>query len=143
MRRQYASCVPAWEDRQVRAAGGVPVRDGATGVEVLVVHRPRYDDWTFPKGKREPGETDEECALREVFEETGLRCALEEELPPTTYVDHDGRPKLVRYWRVRVVSGDLVPNDEADEARWLPPPAAAALLTYERDHAVLDALGDG
>ena len=135
--------MPEWEDGHVRAAGGVPVRDGATGIEVLVVHRPRYDDWTFPKGKRERGETDEECALREVFEETGLRCALEEELPPTTYVDRDGRPKLVRYWRVRVVEGSVVPNDEADEARWLPRAAAAALLTYERDHAVLDALGDG
>jgi 8-oxo-dGTP diphosphatase len=135
--------VPEWEDGHVRAAGGVPVRDGATDVEVLVVHRPRYDDWTFPKGKREPGETDEECALREVFEETGLRCALEEELPPTSYVDHDGRPKVVRYWRVRVLEGSVVPNDEADEARWLTPSEAAALLTYERDHAVLDALGDG
>jgi 8-oxo-dGTP diphosphatase len=135
--------MPEWEDGHVRAAGGVPVRNGATGVEVLVVHRPRYDDWTFPKGKRERGETDEECALREVLEETGLRCVLEEELPPTTYVDRDGRPKLVRYWRVRVVEGSVVPNDEADEARWLPRAAAAALLTYERDHAVLDALGDG
>jgi 8-oxo-dGTP pyrophosphatase MutT (NUDIX family) len=135
--------MPEWEDGHVRAAGGVPVRDGATGIEVLVVHRPRYDDWTFPKGKRERGETDEECALREVLEETGLRCVLEEELPPTTYVDRDGRPKLVRYWRVRVVEGSVVPNDEADEARWLPRAAAAALLTYERDHAVLDALGDG
>ena len=135
--------MPEWEDGRVRAAGGVPVRNGATGVEVLVVHRPRYDDWTFPKGKRERGETDEECALREVLEETGLRCVLEEELPPTTYVDRDGRPKLVRYWRVRVVEGSVVPNDEADEARWLPRAAAAALLTYERDHAVLDALGDG
>ena len=135
--------MPEWEDGRVRAAGGVPVRDGATGIEVLVVHRPRYDDWTFPKGKRERGETDEECALREVLEETGLRCVLEDELPPTTYVDRDGRPKLVRYWRVRVVEGSVVPNDEADEARWLPPAAAAALLTYERDHAVLDALGDG
>jgi len=112
--------MPEWEDGHVRAAGGVPVRNGATGVEVLVVHRPRYDDWTFPKGKRERGETDEECALREVLEETGLRCVLEEELPPTTYVDRDGRPKLVRYWRVRVVEGSVVPNDEADEARWLP-----------------------
>ncbi len=135
--------MPEWEDGHVRAAGGVPVRDGATGIEVLVVHRPRYDDWTFPKGKRERGETDEECALREVLEETGLRCVLKEELPPTTYVDRDGRPKLVRYWRVRVVEGSVVPNDEADEARWLPRAAAAALLTYERDHAVLDALGDG
>ena len=135
--------MPEWEDGRVRAAGGVPVRNGATGVEVLVVHRPRYDDWTFPKGKRERGETDEECALREVLEETGLRCVLEDELPPTTYVDRDGRPKLVRYWRVRVVEGSVVPNDEADEARWLPRAAAAALLTYERDHAVLDSLGDG
>ena len=143
MRRQYAACVTEWEDGQVRAAGGVPVREGASGIEVIVVHRPRYDDWTFPKGKREPGETDEECALREVFEETGLRCALEDELPSISYVDHDGRPKFVRYWRVRVVEGSVVPNDEADEARWLPPAAAAALLTYERDHAVLDALGDG
>ena len=71
----------------VYASGGVPVRDGAHGLEVLVVHRPLYGDWTFPKGKREPGETDEECAIREVEEETGLRCALEHELPSTSYVD--------------------------------------------------------
>jgi 8-oxo-dGTP pyrophosphatase MutT (NUDIX family) len=110
---------------------------------VLVIHRPRHDDWTFPKGKREPGETDEECALREVLEETGLRCALEGELPSTSYVDGRGRRKRVRYWRLRVVSGDLVPNDEADEARWVPPAEAATLLTYERDHVLLGALGDG
>jgi 8-oxo-dGTP diphosphatase len=134
--------VPEWEDRQVRAAGGVPVRDGATGAEVLVVHRPRYDDWTFPKGKREPGETDEECALREVFEETGLRCELGPELASTSYVDHRGRPKVVRYWRVRVVSGALAPDEEADEARWLPPAEAAALLTYERDRALLATVSD-
>ena len=60
----------------VRAAGGVPVRETPVGVEVLLVHRPRYGDWTFPKGKRERGETDEECAVREVREETGLVCAL-------------------------------------------------------------------
>jgi 8-oxo-dGTP diphosphatase len=132
--------VHEWEDVTLRAAGGVPVREDGGGVEVLVVHRPRYDDWTFPKGKREPGETDEECAIREVEEETGLRCALEEELPSTTYVDRHGRPKLVRYWRMRPVSGELRVAEEADEARWLGPAEAASLLTYERDLAVLRSL---
>jgi 8-oxo-dGTP pyrophosphatase MutT (NUDIX family) len=81
----------------VRAAGGVVWRRGADGaVEVLVVHRPKYDDWSFPKGKLDPGETEEECALREVDEETGLRCELGEELPTTMYVDRKGRPKRVR-----------------------------------------------
>ena len=89
----------------VRAAGGVPVRDAAEGLEVLVVHRPAYGDWTFPKGKCEPGESDEACALREVEEETGLRCALEAELPSTGYADGRGRDKVVRYWRLRVVGG--------------------------------------
>ena len=75
----------------VRAAGGVVLRDGALGREVLVVHRPRYADWSFPKGKAEAGETDEECALREVEEETGLRCRLDGELASTSYVDAQGR----------------------------------------------------
>ena len=124
----------------MRAAGGVPVREGEDGLEVLVVHRPRYDDWSFPKGKREPGETDEECAIREVREETGLRCALEEELQSTTYVDHHGRPKLVRYWRLRPLSSEPRFDAEADDARWLSPVEAARLLTYERDLAVLHSL---
>ena len=129
-----------WENGAVRASGGVPTRRGEHGLEVLVVHRPQYDDWTFPKGKREPGETDEECALREVEEETGLRCALEEELPSTSYVDGKGRPKLVRYWRLRVVGGELRCVHEADEARWASPAEAEALLTYDRDLAVLRAV---
>ena len=72
----------------VRAAGGIVHRDG----DVLLVHRPKYDDWTFPKGKAEGGEPDEDCALREVYEETGLECALEDELAPTHYIDSKGRP---------------------------------------------------
>jgi 8-oxo-dGTP diphosphatase len=118
----------------VRAAGGVVLRDG----EVLLVHRPRYDDWTFPKGKAEEDEPDEECALREVHEETGLRCVLEEELPSTHYTDSRGRPKRVRWWRMRPLGDDgFTPNEEVDELRWLEPAAAAELLTYERDRILL------
>jgi 8-oxo-dGTP pyrophosphatase MutT (NUDIX family) len=124
----------------VRAAGGVPVRDGADGLEVLVVHRPGYGDWTFPKGKCEPGESDEACALREVEEETGLRCALEAELPSTSYTDGRGRDKVVRYWRLRVLGGAVAFEHEVDEARWLSPAAAEALLTYPRDLDVLRAV---
>ena len=87
----------------MHAAGGVVTRDGDTGHEVVVVHRPRYDDWSLPKGKRDPGETDEQCAVREVEEETGLRCTLGRELLPTRYVDRHGRPKVVRYWHMQVI----------------------------------------
>ena len=119
---------------EVRAAGGVVARDGA----VLLVHRPRYDDWTFPKGKAEEGESDEDCALREVREETGLRCSLEGELPSTHYVDSHDRPKRVRWWRMRVVGDDgFTPNQEVDELRWVEDGAAAELLTYERDRALI------
>jgi 8-oxo-dGTP diphosphatase len=122
----------------VRAAGGVVQRDG----EVLLVHRPRYDDWTFPKGKLEEGESDEECALREVHEETGLRCVLEEELGETEYTV-DGAPKRVRWWRMRPLADDgFAPNDEVDELRWLEPAAAIELLTYRPDRALLGAMRD-
>jgi 8-oxo-dGTP pyrophosphatase MutT (NUDIX family) len=97
----------------VRAAGGVVRRAG----EIAVVHRPRYGDWTLPKGKVEPGESDEECALREVEEETGLRCALVGELGVTRYADEGGRPKTVRFFELRVLRGEFAPNDEADELR--------------------------
>jgi 8-oxo-dGTP pyrophosphatase MutT (NUDIX family) len=127
--------------RIVRAAGGVVVRDGAGGVEVLVVHRPKYRDWTFPKGKCEPEETDEACALREVEEETGLACELEGELPSTSYRDGRGRRKRVRYWQMRPLGGGLAFDHEVDEARWLTPSQARARLTYERDLPVLAAVG--
>lgn len=123
----------------VRAAGGVPVRAGEAGPEVLLVHRPRYRDWTFPKGKCDPGESDEDCAVREVHEETGLVCALEQELPATSYLDDKGRPKRVRWWRMRVVDGQLAFLHEVDTAEWLGIEAAARRLTYERDHELLKA----
>jgi len=117
------------------AAGGVVVRDG----RVAVVHRPRYDDWSLPKGKLDAGETFEQAALREVEEETGLRCELVRELPSVEY-EARGRPKLVRYWLMSVASDPgFVPNDEVDELRWLSPEDAASLLTYDRDKEVLAA----
>ena len=100
---------------------------------MLLVHRPAYDDWTFPKGKLERGETEEECALREVAEETGLRCSLGRELDSTTYRDGKGRRKRVRYWLMEVESGELVFDNETDDARWLSLDDAAALLSYPRD----------
>jgi 8-oxo-dGTP pyrophosphatase MutT (NUDIX family) len=126
----------------VRAAGGIPVRTGSNGVEVLLVHRASYGDWTFPKGKCDPGESDEACAVREVEEETGLACALGDELPSTFYTDARGRPKRVRYWRLDVVGGALAFDHEVDTGRWMPLDEAEGLLTYERDLAVLRALDE-
>jgi 8-oxo-dGTP diphosphatase len=117
----------------VRAAGGVLVRDGADGPEILVVRRPKYGDWTFPKGKVEAGESDEDCARREVEEETGLLGDLREELPSTSYTDSRGRPKRVRYWLMEPAGGELAYRHEVDEARWVSPDEASRLLTYARD----------
>jgi 8-oxo-dGTP diphosphatase len=126
----------------VRAAGGVITRAAPNGtVEVLVVHRPRYDDWSFPKGKLDPGETEEDAARREVEEETGQRCRLLGELGVRHYEDRHGRPKQVRYWRMEVVEADeFVPNDEVDQLRWIPVGEAATLLSYEGDRAFLHSL---
>jgi len=128
---------------EVVAAGGVVVRSGADGPEVLVVHRPRYDDWSFPKGKQDPGETDEETALREVAEETGLSCRLGPYLTAVRYRDNKLRDKIVHYWRMEVeTSGPFSPDDEVDRLRWCSPAEAATLLTYAHDRALLGQLED-
>ncbi len=120
-------------DAEVRAAGGLVVRDRGEGPELAVVHRPRYDDWSLPKGKLERGEGWEEAALREVEEETGLRCALGRELEPARYRDRKGRTKLVRWWLMSPLGGSFEAGDEVDELRWMTPEAAGELLDYEHD----------
>jgi 8-oxo-dGTP diphosphatase len=125
------------DDGVVRAAGGVVVRGARGALEVVIVHRPKYDDWTLPKGKTEPGESDEECALREVREETGLRCELLGELESSSYRDALGRPKVARYWLMRAVGGKLRASHEVDRALWVPVAGAEEQLTHGRDVGVL------
>jgi 8-oxo-dGTP diphosphatase len=124
---------------EVRAAGGViwKVVDG--GIELAIVYRPKYRDWTFPKGKVEPGETDEQTAHREVLEETGFDCILGRELPSVTYLDSKSRSKLVRYWEMTIASGSFFVNDEVDELRWCSVAQARRRLTHAHDTDVLDA----
>ncbi|RPK94491.1 MULTISPECIES: NUDIX hydrolase [Streptomyces] len=127
----------------VLAAGCVLWRrapDG-NGVEVCLVHRPRYDDWSFPKGKLKRGEEPLAAAVREVLEETGHHCAPGERLPTSRYAV-DGRPKEVAYWAAEATGGSFTANDEVDRILWLAPGAARARLTRPRDVQQLTALLD-
>ena len=128
----------------VRAAGGLVTRsDEAGDHQVLVVHRSRYNDWSFPKGKLDEGEGFEEAALREVAEETGLTCRLDGELAPTRYWDSAGSPKIVRYWLMTPIEGDIgafVFNTEIDDLRWVPLNEAQELLSYQHDRDLLAGL---
>lgn len=124
----------------VRAAGGIVHRRTSKGQpRILLVHRPRYDDWSLPKGKAEPGERPEDTALREVAEETGLRCRLGVEIGSTRYRDGRGRPKEVRYWlmALRTRASQFVPNDEVDEIRWCTARDAVELLSYDHDRRLV------
>ena len=128
-------------DDVVRAAGGVVLRRSPSGtLETVLVHRPAYDDWTFPKGKLLRGETEEEAAVREVEEETGLRCQLGREVGTTSYRDPQGRQKTARYWEMAPIEGELAATNEVDEARWVPLEDAADILTHARDRELLERL---
>jgi len=124
-------------DPDVRAGGGVVVRRARGRRRVAVVHRPKYMDWSLPKGKLERGESFEQAALREVEEETGFRCEPIAELPEVSYLDRKARRKLVRYWLMRPVSGRFEPHGEVDELRWLTAREADRLLTYDHDRALV------
>jgi 8-oxo-dGTP diphosphatase len=104
---------------------------------VAVIHRPKYDDWSLPKGKLLPGESWEDAALREVAEETGCRCELDRELSSNRYIDPKGRDKLVRWWLMRPMDGEFAPSHEVDEFRWLPVGDADGMLDYEHDRRLL------
>ncbi|MFH9268307.1 NUDIX hydrolase [Streptomyces sp. NPDC017546] len=129
----------------VRAAGCVLWRRAPGGdgndVEVCLVHRPRYDDWSFPKGKLKRGEGPLAAAVREVLEETGHHCAPGDRLPTSRY-PVDGRPKEVAYWAAEATEGSFTPSDEVDRILWLAPAAARAQLTQPRDVQQLTALLD-
>jgi 8-oxo-dGTP pyrophosphatase MutT (NUDIX family) len=122
----------------IRAAGGVLCRTGPSDeVEIAIIHRPAYDDWTLPKGKVEPDETAEDCALREVREETGFKCELVRQLGCTAYVDRRGRDKVACYWVMEVRGGRFRPGIEVDKLVWLPIARAVKRLTYSRDRTLV------
>jgi 8-oxo-dGTP diphosphatase len=119
----------------VKAAGAVVRRNGG----VLLIHRPQYDDWTFPKGKLEEGESFEQAVAREVEEETGWQGDLGAELDSKRYKDSKGRDKLVRWWEMWArVRGPWEPNDEVDDIMWVPLSEVDALLTYELDRELAE-----
>ena len=133
---------------EVHAAGGIVRRRRRPRPwhrwEIALVHRPRYDDWTFPKGKRDGRETDEQTALREVMEETGFQCRLSHDLGEVRYRDGRGRTKTVRYWLMDITDPSdattNIPNREVDDLRWCRPSTAAKLLTYEHDLVLIERL---
>ena len=129
----FAEGITVW------SAGGMVWRRSETGdVEVVVCYRPYRVDWSFPKGKLQGSETFEEAAIREVFEETGLHCALGTYVGFVNYVDRKDRPKVVIYWLMEVTGGEFTINDEVSELRWVPVDEARQLVTYDRDRSVLN-----
>lgn len=124
----------------VQAAGGLVVRRRGGHLQLVVVHRPVHQDWSFPKGKLEPGETLDDAALREVEEETGMACELLRFIGHTEYVDRKGRPKTVAYWIMAATGGSFAPNEEVDLLRWMHLDEAAHLLSYARDQELVAVL---
>ena len=128
----------------VRAAGGIVWRPApGHGRDILLVHRPAYDDWSFPKGKLRPNEDEASGALREVLEETGLQCRLGRTLGATSYVDRRNRPKIVYYWLMRALGGGAFrPGAEVDAIAWMSAAEAFEALSHARDRVLLAAVSE-
>lgn len=127
------------EAELMKAGGGIVVRQTNKGPQVLLIHRPRYDDWSFPKGKLDPGEKFRQAALREVFEETGFWCkAHRPRQSAITYRDRNDRLKEVRYWLMTIKKGEFSPNDEVDLITWLAPGRVVERLSYKRDRQLFE-----
>ena len=123
----------------IRAAGGIVVRSNDHGaVEVACIYREARGDWTFPKGKLDPGETFVQAALREVLEETNLHCDIVRFIGTTNYTHRKGKPKIVAYYLMHVSRGEFVANDEVDELVWLPIEQVRGHLTWDRDQELFD-----
>lgn len=128
-------------DAEIKAAGGVVVRSGKSGPKVLLVHRSDYNDWSFPKGKLDPGEKFKHAALREVKEETGFECKRHKpSLPSIFYNDRKGRSKEVRYWLMTAMAGEFAPNEEVDMIAWVRTDKVAERLSYEKDKGFFEEL---
>lgn len=126
----------------VRAAGCVLWRHSvdSPNIEIALIYRPQWEDWSHPKGKLHHGETHRSAAVREVREETGMGCLLGVPLPTARYCDAQGRPKEVRYWAAEATDGDFMPNREVSRLVWLPPVDARQQITHDRDQELIDAL---
>jgi 8-oxo-dGTP diphosphatase len=125
----------------VQAAGGVAWRGERHAPQIAIVHRPRYDDWSLPKGKVARGETPLDAAVRELGEELGARTSVSRRLGRVSYdveVDGASRRKRVTYWTLHERGGAFQPNDEVDDVCWLAPPDARAKLSYDGDRAIVD-----
>jgi 8-oxo-dGTP diphosphatase len=123
----------------IRAAGGIVVRRDDLGhVEVACIYREARGDWTFPKGKLDPGETFQQAALREVLEETNLHCDIVRFIGTTNYTHRKGKPKIVAYYLMHVSAGEFVANDEVDELVWLALHEVRDHLTWDRDQELFD-----
>lgn len=128
---------------EIEAAGGVVARRRKGRLELVLVHRPKYDDWSLPKGKLDPGEGAESAALREVLEETGLTCRCLRQLAMVAYRDSRGRRKRVRYWLMEALEGEVEsrpPDREIDEARWVERTAASRLASHAHDRQLIEAV---
>jgi ADP-ribose pyrophosphatase YjhB (NUDIX family) len=126
-------------DDLIRAAGGIVTRTTLGGaLQVACIYREARGDWTFPKGKLDNGETFDEGALREVFEETGMHCRIERFVGTTTYTHRKGKPKIVVYYLMSADDGEFQPNDEVDELKWLALEDVRDHLTWDRDQELFD-----